>query len=73
MPRRTQAVMQANEKRSSDSMSGDYDSPDALEAYETIARETDQLLAILVFQYAPYEAGAGKTFWVKDRRGRTCR
>jgi hypothetical protein len=23
----------------------------------------------LVFQYAPYEAGAGKTFWVKDRNG----
>src|SRR3954463_12240459 len=21
------------------------------------------------FQYAPYEAGAGKVYWVKDRRG----
>jgi hypothetical protein len=45
------------------------DSPDALRAYEVFARETDGLLAILVFQYSPYEAGAGKTFWVKDGRG----
>ena len=30
---------------------------------------TDGLLAMLVFQYAPYEAGAGKVFWVKDRLG----
>jgi hypothetical protein len=27
------------------------------------------LWAILVFQYAPYEAGAGRVFWVKDRGG----
>ncbi len=45
------------------------DSPAAIEAYETIAGQTDDLTAILVFQYSPYEAGAGKTFWVKDRRG----
>ncbi len=31
--------------------------------------QTDGLLAILVFQYDGYEAGAGKTFWVKDRNG----
>lgn len=45
------------------------DSADALRAYQTIAGECDGLLAILVFQYAPYEAGAGRTFWVKDRTG----
>lgn len=45
------------------------DSEAALKAYETIASQTDDLSAILVFQYAPYEAGAGKTFWVKDSRG----
>jgi hypothetical protein len=46
-----------------------YDSAEARRAYEVIASQTDGLLAILVFQYAPYEAGAGKTFWVKDRNG----
>ena len=46
-----------------------YDSPDARKAYEIFARQTDGLLGILVFQYAPYEAGAGETFWVKDRNG----
>jgi hypothetical protein len=46
-----------------------FDSPDALKAYEVLASQTDSLLAILVFQYAPYEAGMGKTFWVKDRNG----
>ncbi len=45
------------------------DSPDALKAYKTFAAETDDLLAILVFQYAPYEGGAGATYWVKDRHG----
>ncbi len=44
-------------------------SPDALKAYEVFAAQTDGLLGILVFQYAPYEGGAGKVFWVKDRRG----
>lgn len=45
------------------------DSPDAQKAYEDFAKETDGLLAILVFQYDPYEGGAGRTFWVKDGRG----
>jgi hypothetical protein len=44
-------------------------SPDAVRAYEDIAKATDGLLAILVFQYDPYEGGAGRTFWVKDARG----
>ncbi len=46
-----------------------FDSPDALKAYEVFARQTDGLLAIFVFQYDVYEAGAGNTFWVKDRNG----
>jgi hypothetical protein len=44
-------------------------SPDALRAYETFAAQTDGLLGILVFQYAPYEGGAGTRWWVKDKRG----
>jgi hypothetical protein len=46
-----------------------YDSPDVRKAYEIFAGETDGLLAILVFQYAPYEAGAGTVYWVKDKSG----
>jgi hypothetical protein len=45
------------------------DSSDALKSYEVFARQTDGLLAILIFQYDGYEAGAGKVFWVKDRNG----
>jgi hypothetical protein len=46
-----------------------YDAPEAHKAYEVFAGETEGLLAILVFQYAPYEAGAGEVYWVKDRAG----
>jgi hypothetical protein len=46
-----------------------FDSPNALKAYQVFAGQTDGLLAILVFQYSPYEEGAGKTFWVKDKNG----
>jgi hypothetical protein len=46
-----------------------HNSADALEAYAVFARQTDGLLAILVFQYDRYEAGAGKVYWVRDRRG----
>ncbi|MGA2557496.1 MAG: hypothetical protein ABSG04_14615 [Verrucomicrobiota bacterium] len=46
-----------------------FDSPDARKACEVFAAQTDGLLAILAFQYYPYEGGAGKTFWVKDRNG----
>ena len=46
-----------------------FDSPDAHQACEIFARQTDGLLAILAFQYSAYEAGAGQTFWVKDRNG----
>lgn len=46
-----------------------WDSADARKACDVFAGQTDGLLAILVFQYSPYEAGAGKVFWVKDRNG----
>ncbi len=46
-----------------------FDSPDAHKACEVFARQTDALLAIVVFQYSAYEAGAGETYWVKDRNG----
>jgi hypothetical protein len=45
------------------------DSLDARKACEVFAGETEGLLAILAFQYDPYEGGAGKAFWVKDRNG----
>jgi hypothetical protein len=45
------------------------DSPDAHQACQVFASQTDGLLAILGFQYSAYEAGAGKVFWVKDRQG----
>lgn len=46
-----------------------YDSPDAMKAYETIIGQTDGLLALLAFQYSPYNAGAGRVMWFKDSRG----
>lgn len=67
--RRTWAMMQ----RSGANMIGFniryYDKPDALKAYETIIGETDGLLAVLAFQYSPYNAGAGRVFWFRDKRG----
>ncbi len=45
------------------------DSSDARKACEIFTGQTDGLLAILAFQYYPYEGGAGKTFWVRDRNG----
>ena len=41
----------------------------SLSALPVFAGQTDGLLAILVFQYSAREAGAGRTFWVKDRNG----
>ena len=45
------------------------DSPEAHRACEVFAGQTDGLLAIFAYQYAPYEGGAGKIFWVLDRNG----
>jgi hypothetical protein len=66
---RTWALMKKNNTRMIGFDVLKLDSADALKAYEVIARQTDGLLAILVFQYDAYEAGAGRTFWVKDRNG----
>jgi hypothetical protein len=67
--RRTWETMKKNGTRIIGFNFSKYDSPEAQKAYEVFAGQTDGLLAILVFQYNPYEAGAGKTFWVKDRNG----
>jgi hypothetical protein len=66
---RTWGLMKRNNTRIVGYNAAKIDSADARKAYEVIARQTDGLLAILVFQYDAYEAGAGKTFWVKDRKG----
>ncbi|HYA78984.1 MAG TPA: hypothetical protein VED19_00575 [Candidatus Nitrosopolaris sp.] len=67
--RRTWAMMKQTNTRVVGFNFTRHDSPDALKAYEVFAGQTDGLLAILVFQYDRYEAGAGKIFWVKDRNG----
>ncbi len=67
--RRTWALMEKNNVRMIGFNIADLESVEARRAYEVIARETDKLLAMLVFQYAPYEAGAGKIFWVTDKNG----
>jgi hypothetical protein len=67
--RRTWAQMQKNNTCVIGFNVAKLDSPDALKSYEVFARQTDGLLAILVFQYDGYEAGAGKVFWVKDHNG----
>ena len=46
-----------------------FDSPDAQKALETFIGETDGLLAVLAFQYSPYNKGQGSVLWFKDRRG----
>ncbi len=67
--RRTWTLMKKNNTRIIGFNVTKFDSPDARKAYEVIAGQTDGLLAILIFQYDRYEAGAGKVFWVKDRNG----
>ena len=66
---RTWAVMKSQGVRIVGFCVSRHDSPDALTAYQVLAQQTEGLLAILIFQYAPYEGGAGKTYWVKDRKG----
>ncbi len=66
---RTWALMKKTDTRIIGFNFTQFDSPDACKACEVFARQTDGLLAILVFQYSAYEAGAGNTFWVKDRNG----
>ena len=67
--RRTGSLMRQTGTRVIGFNVSQYDSVDARKSYEVVAGETEGLLAILVFQYAPYEAGAGTVYWVKDRAG----
>lgn len=67
--RRTWNLMQKTGTRIIGFNFSQVDSPDAHRACETFAKQTDGLLAILAFQYSPYEAGAGKVFWVTDANG----
>ena len=67
--RRTWALMQKNNTRIIVFNVAKFDSPDALKAYQAFAGQTDGLLGIMVYEYDRYEAGAGRTFWVKDRSG----
>lgn len=67
--RRTWELMKKTDTRIIGFNCAKVDSEEARRAYEAFASQTGGLLAILVFQYSPYEGGAGKTFWVKDRNG----
>jgi hypothetical protein len=67
--RRTWELMKKTDIRIIGFNCSQVDSPEAHKAYEIFASQTDGLLAILAYQYAPYEGGAGKIFWVKDRNG----
>lgn len=67
--RRTWALMQKTNERIIGFNFAQLDSPDAHKACEVFAGQTDGLLAIFAYQYYPYEGGAGKVFWVRDRRG----
>lgn len=67
--RRTWAQMKRTDTRVIGFNFARWDSPDARRACEVFARETDGLLGILAFQYSPYEAGAGRIFWVQDGQG----
>jgi hypothetical protein len=67
--RRTWAMMKQNNTRIIGFNFTRHDSADARKACEVFAGQTAGLLAILIFQYDRYEAGAGRVFWVKDRNG----
>jgi hypothetical protein len=67
--RRTWELMKQTNERIIGFNFMDVDSADAHKACEVFAGQTDGLLAILAYQYSPYEAGAGKIFWTRDRTG----
>jgi len=67
--RRTWELMKRTNSRIIGFNFSQVDSPEAHQACEVFAGQTDGLLAIFAFQYAPYEGGAGKVFWVRDRNG----
>jgi len=46
-----------------------WNSPQAIQACETYARNIPDLLGIMGFQYYPYSGGNGTVHWVKNKRG----
>jgi len=67
--RQTWAMMKRTNTRIVGFDVSQLDSPDAQKAYAVVAGQSAGLLAILVFQYDCYEAGAGKISWVQDQAG----
>jgi hypothetical protein len=67
--RRTWALMRRTNTRVIGFNVAKLDSPDALKSYQVFAGQSDGLLAILVWQYDCYEAGAGRVFWIMDQNG----
>ena len=65
--RRTWNLMRQTNERMIGFNFSQLDSVEAHRACEVFASQTDGLLAIFAFQYSPYEAGAGRVFWVRDR------
>ncbi|MBK3519162.1 GxGYxYP domain-containing protein [Carboxylicivirga marina] len=47
----------------------DFDSQDAKDAYKIYAEELDDIIGMVVIQYAPYHGGHGDVIWVKNRMG----
>jgi hypothetical protein len=67
--RRTLALMKRTNTRVIGFNVTKLDSADTRTACEVVAAQSNGLLAILLWQYDCYTAGAGNVFWVKDRDG----
>jgi hypothetical protein len=48
----------------------DLDSDASKEAYQIYAEEIEDLTGMIAVQYAPYEAGNGKIYWVTNKEGK---
>lgn len=48
----------------------DLDSEASKEAYQIYAEEIEDLTGMIAVQYAPYEAGNGKVYWVTNKEGK---
>jgi hypothetical protein len=67
--RHTWAQMQKTDTRIIAFNFYDLASTATLNACRIYAENMDGLLGIMAFQYAPYEGGAGRVLWVKNRKG----
>jgi hypothetical protein len=47
----------------------DFDSPDAIEAYQVYAENMPGLVGMIAVQYYPYEGGPNDIIWVKNKAG----